>query len=58
MTTNCIVTPKESYKDRVYVTGVVGFDGLKRIGERVDGKPKDFFADYCPCQSNVNPQLK
>jgi len=44
MTTNCIVTPKESYKDRVYVTGVVGFEGLKRIGERIDGKPKDFSA--------------
>ena len=42
MTTNCIVTPKESYKDRIYVTGVVGFDGLKRINERVNGKPKDF----------------
>ena len=56
MTTNCIVTPKESYKDRVYVTGVVGFDGLKRIGERVDGKPKDFspiIAHAKQCQSPV-----
>lgn len=44
MTTNCLVPPKDSYKDRVYVTGVVGFDGLKRIADRVDGQPKDFSA--------------
>ena len=44
MTTNCLVTPKPSYKDRVYVTGVVGFEGLKKIGERKNGKPKDFSA--------------
>lgn len=44
MTTNCLVPPKASYKDRVYVTGVVGFEGLKEIGERKNGKPKDFTA--------------
>ncbi|MBP2630285.1 MAG: Hydroxylamine reductase [Firmicutes bacterium] len=44
MTTNCLVPPKDSYKDRVYVTGVVGFAGLKKIGERINGKPKDFSA--------------
>ena len=44
MTTNCLVPPKASYKDRVYVTGVVGFEGLKEIGERKNGKPKDFAA--------------
>jgi hydroxylamine reductase len=44
MTTNCLVPPKASYKDRVYVTGVVGFEGLKQIGERKNGKPKDFSA--------------
>ena len=44
MTTNCLVPPKDSYKDRVYVTGVVGFEGLKEIGERKNGKPKDFTA--------------
>ncbi|MBP2650116.1 MAG: Hydroxylamine reductase [Firmicutes bacterium] len=44
MTTNCLVPPKTSYKDRVYVTGVVGFEGLKEIGERKNGKPKDFTA--------------
>ncbi|AIF53075.1 hydroxylamine reductase [Pelosinus sp. UFO1] len=44
MTTNCLVPPKASYKDRVYVTGVVGFEGLKEIAERKNGKPKDFTA--------------
>ncbi len=44
MTTNCLVPPKASYKERVYVTGVVGFEGLKEIGERKNGKPKDFTA--------------
>ncbi|WP_346353991.1 hydroxylamine reductase [Azotosporobacter soli] len=44
MTTNCLVPPKDSYKDRVYVTGVVGFDGLKQIADRASGKAKDFSA--------------
>lgn len=44
LTTNCLIPPKDSYKDRVYVTGVVGFDGLKRIPERQPGKQKDFSA--------------
>jgi hydroxylamine reductase len=42
MTTNCLVPPKESYKDRVYVTGAVGFDGLKVIPDRENKKSKDF----------------
>lgn len=44
MTSNCLVPPKESYKDRVYTTGVVGFEGLKQIPGRKDGKAKDFSA--------------
>ncbi len=42
MTTNCLVPPKDSYKDRVFTTGEVGFPGVKHIPDRVDGKPKDF----------------
>ncbi|MGB9679722.1 MAG: hydroxylamine reductase [Thermoanaerobacteraceae bacterium] len=41
MTTNCLIPPKDSYKDRVYTTGVVGFEGVKHIPEGPDGK-KDF----------------
>ena len=41
MTTNCIVPPKDSYKDRVYTTGSAGFPGCKHIpGEA--GSTKDF----------------
>lgn len=43
MTTNCLVPPKDSYKDRVFTTGVVGFKGLKHI-EAEEGKTKDFSA--------------
>ncbi|WP_206812996.1 hydroxylamine reductase [Paradesulfitobacterium ferrireducens] len=44
MTTNCLVPPKDSYKDRVYTTGVVGFEGVKHIPDRQEGKAKDFSA--------------
>jgi len=40
MTTNCLVPPKDSYKDRVYTTGIVGFPGLKHIPE--NNGAKDF----------------
>jgi hydroxylamine reductase len=41
MTTNCIVPPKDSYKDRLYTTGAAGFVGCKHIpGET--GDKKDF----------------
>ena len=40
MTTNCLMRPKESYKDRIFTTSMVGFDSLKHIEEK-DGK-KDF----------------
>jgi len=53
MTTNCLIPPKDSYKDRVYTTGVVGFPGLKHIPEAEEGKAKDFspiieHAKKCP----------
>ena len=39
MTTNCIVPPKDSYKDRIYTTGAAGFTGVKHIkGESEDNK--------------------
>ena len=41
MTTNCIVTPKDSYKDRLFTTGASGFPGCTHI-EGVDGQTKDF----------------
>ena len=56
MTTNCLVPPKASYKDRVYVTGVVGFDGLKKIADRVNGQPKDFSAIIAHAKQCPPPQ--
>ena len=41
MTTNCIVPPKDSYKDRLYTTGEAGFPGCKHIPGDV-GEEKDF----------------
>jgi hydroxylamine reductase len=43
VTTNCIVPPKESYRDRIYTTGPAGFAGVKHIATGKDGK-KDFSA--------------
>lgn len=43
-TTNCIVPPKGSYKDRIYTTGAAGFAGCAHIPSREDGKSKDFSA--------------
>jgi len=44
MTTNCITPVKESYRDRIYTTGMAGWPGAKHIGERPAGGSKDFSA--------------
>tara|TARA_B100000745_G_scaffold77136_2_gene46745 strand:- start:3548 stop:5164 length:1617 start_codon:yes stop_codon:yes gene_type:complete len=41
MTTNCLMPPRDSYKERVFTTGNVGFDGLTHISPNIDGE-KDF----------------
>lgn len=43
LTTNCLVPPRDSYKDRVYTTGSVGFSGCKHIAGEI-GESKDFSA--------------
>ena len=43
MTTNCIVPPKGSYKDRLYTTGAAGYPGCKHISGEI-GEEKDFSA--------------
>jgi len=42
VTTNCLVPPKDTYKERLYTTGTVGFPGVKHIKDREKGKSKDF----------------
>ncbi|OQY26939.1 MAG: hydroxylamine reductase [Candidatus Cloacimonetes bacterium 4572_55] len=41
MTTNCLIPPKKSYKDRLYTTGVVGWPNMKHIAKNAGGS-KDF----------------
>lgn len=58
MTTNCIVPPKDSYKDRIYTTGNTGFPGVRHIPEGTDGTPKDFSllieqAKECPAPTEL-----
>ena len=41
MTTNCLMRPRDTYKDRIYSTNVVGWDDIKYIEKKPDGE-KDF----------------
>ncbi|MDK2587430.1 hydroxylamine reductase [Romboutsia sedimentorum] len=41
MTTNCLMKPRDSYKDRIFTTSVVGWDGVKYLGKNDNGE-KDF----------------
>lgn len=52
LTTNCLVPPRDSYKERLYMTGAVGYPGCRHIEAGEDGK-KDFSqiinqAKQCP----------
>ena len=55
VTTNCIVPPKDSYKDRIYTTGPAGFPGVKHIAAGKDGK-KDFSAVIAHAKTSQPPQ--
>jgi len=53
MTTNCIIPPRDSYKERVFTTGTVGYPGMVHIPDREKGQSKDFsemikMAKECP----------
>lgn len=57
MTTNCVVPPAESYKDRLWTTGAAGFPGCKHIDGEY-GKKKDFSAiieqaKKCPAPTEI-----
>lgn len=41
MTSNCLMKPRDSYKDRIYTTSVVGWKDIKHIEYNKD-QPKDF----------------
>ncbi|HOO89732.1 MAG TPA: hydroxylamine reductase [Syntrophales bacterium] len=42
MTTNCIIPVKDSYKDRIFTTGMAGYPGVEHIPDRPEGGVKDF----------------
>ncbi len=42
MTTNCIIPVKDSYKDRIFTTGMAGYPGVKHLADREPGGKKDF----------------
>ena len=42
MTTNCIVPVQDSYRDRIYTTGMAGWPGVPHIADRIAGQMKDF----------------
>ena len=57
MTTNCIVPPAESYKDRLFTTGATGYPGCKHIDGEY-GQTKDFseiieMAKKCPAPTEI-----
>lgn len=53
MTTNCIVPPKDTYKDRIYTTGAAGFVGVKHIkGKSEDDKD---FSEIIEQAKNCQP---
>jgi hydroxylamine reductase len=45
MTTNCITPIKDdTYKERIYTTGMAGYPGVTHVADRADGQAKDFSA--------------
>ena len=57
MTTNCVVPPADSYKDRLWTTGATGFPGCRHI-DGVYGEEKDFSAiieqaKACPAPTQI-----
>jgi len=58
MTTNCITPVQESYKDRIFTTGMTGYPGVKHIADRENGGQKDFseiiaMAKKCPAPQEI-----
>ena len=58
LTSNCLVPPKDSYKERLYTTGLVRFDGVTHIEDRQEGAEKDFSkiieqAKACPSPEEI-----
>ena len=56
MTTNCVIKPRDSYKDRLFTTGAAGWPGVTHIAERPVGGQKDFSAVIATALRSGSPQ--
>ncbi|MBE6527395.1 MAG: hydroxylamine reductase [Thermoplasmata archaeon] len=59
-TTNCVLIPKDGYRQRLFTTGTAGVEGVKHIPEK-DGK-KDFseviaMAKGCPAPAEIDDRI-
>jgi hydroxylamine reductase len=55
MTTNCVVPPKDSYKNRLWTTGAAQYPGCRHIDETADGR-KDFSAVIAQAKDCAAPK--
>jgi len=58
MTTNCITPVKDSYKNRIFTTGMAGYPDVKHIPDRKNSESKDFseiinLAKACPPPTEI-----
>ncbi len=56
MTTNCLIPPRESYKERLFTTGLVSWPGVAHIPDREEGRPKDFSPIIAKALTCVSPE--
>jgi len=56
MTTNCIVPVKDSYRDRLFTTGMAGWPGCPHIPDRTAGQQKDFSQVISAAKNATSPQ--
>jgi hydroxylamine reductase len=56
MTTNCVIKPRDSYKDRLFTTGAAGWPGATHIVERPVGGHKDFSGVIATALRSGSPQ--
>ncbi len=55
-TSNCLVPTKADYRDKLFTTGAVGFDGVPHIPDREEGGQKDFSAIIAMAKTCAPPQ--
>ena len=58
MTTNCIIPVKDSYRERIFTTGMAGYPGVTHLPDRPEGGAKDFsaiidLAKKCPPPTEI-----